>query len=294
MAKKKATKLKSLSQGRPPTVKPLRSISSKATRTLIRTHHTLEKQKAKALADGDDAKAAVIAKQIESRGGIQSYQKASLTGQTNERGGDSSKILMEWLEKPVAALLKDQAAKGQPARLLEVGALSVGNACSRSKLFEVERIDLNSQAEGIKQQDFMERPIPLEDQDRFDVISLSLVLNYVPDPAGRGEMLLRTLRFLRAVTPSEGLEGIFPSLFLVLPAPCVVNSRYLDEAKLETIMKSLGYVQVNKKLSNKLVYYLWRMNSVKPVRTIPFKKEELRPGGARNNFAIVLKGGQKL
>lgn len=293
MTKKKPSKLKSLSQGRPPTVKPLRSISSKATRTLIRTHHALEKQKAQALANGDDAKAAAISKQIESQGGIQVYQKASLTGQTNERGGDSSKILMEWLE-PVAHLLKDQVTKGQPVRLLEVGALSVSNACSRAKLFEVERIDLNSQAEGIKQQDFMKRPMPLDENHKFDIISLSLVLNFVPDPAGRGIMLLRTLQFLRTSHACKSLGDFFPSLFLVLPAPCVVNSRYLDEAKLEAIMKSFGYVQINKKLSNKLVYYLWRMDSSRPLRTVPFKKEELRPGGARNNFAIVVEGAQKM
>ncbi|KAH7393215.1 putative methyltransferase-domain-containing protein [Cadophora sp. MPI-SDFR-AT-0126] len=289
MAKKKITKLKSLSQGRPPTIKPQkRSISSKATRTLIRTHHTLEKQKAKALADGDDAKAAVIAKQIEQRGGIESYQQASLTGQTNERGGDSSKILLEWLE-PVAPALKELATKGQAAKMLEVGALSVNNACSRSRLFEMERIDLNSQAEGIKQQDFMERPLPLEGIEQFNLISLSLVLNYVPDAVGRGKMLLRTLNFLRAVPSSEGLAAFLPSLFLVLPAPCVTNSRYLDEAKLENIMQSLGYVEVKKKLSNKLVYYLWRKDASKPQPTVPFKKEELRSGGSRNNFAIVLK-----
>ncbi|PVH85515.1 hypothetical protein DL98DRAFT_511568 [Cadophora sp. DSE1049] len=289
MAKKKMTKLKSLSQGRPPTVTAQkRSISSKATRTLIRTHHTLEKQKAKALADGDDTKAAVIAKQIELQGGIEGYQRASLTGQTNERGGDSSKILMEWLE-PVVPALKELATKGQAARMMEVGALSLNNACSRSHLFVVERIDLNSQAEGIKQQDFMERPLPLDENEQFDIISLSLVLNYVPDPIGRGKMLLRTLEFLRAASPSEGLATFLPSLFLVLPAPCVTNSRYLDEAKLESIMQSLGYVEVKKKLSNKLVYYLWRKDAPKPQRTVPFKKEELRSGGSRNNFAIVLK-----
>lgn len=91
--KKPKTKLKSLSHGRPPTVKPLRSISSKATRTLIRSHHTLEKEKAKAQKDGDVIKAAAIARQIELQGGIEGYQKASLKGQANDRGGDSSRIL---------------------------------------------------------------------------------------------------------------------------------------------------------------------------------------------------------
>lgn len=285
--KKKQTKLKSLSQGRPKTAKPLTSISSKATRTLIRNHHALEKQKAKALADGDDAKAAALEREIKKQGGIESYQRASLLGQAKDRGGDSSKILMEWLE-PVVPMLKDEATKMKPVRMLEVGALSVTNACSRSGLFGVERIDLNSQAAGITQQDFMERPIPTDERGMFDIISLSLVLNFVPDPVGRGEMLLRTLKFLTSQVKPEGLQEFLPSLFLVLPAPCVTNSRYMDESKLEAIMESLGYFQVKKKLSNKLVYYLWRLE-VSRSTTRYFKKDEIRSGGSRNNFAIVLK-----
>ncbi|KAL3427099.1 nucleolus protein [Phlyctema vagabunda] len=285
-AKKKSVKLKSLSQGRPPTAKPHRSISSKATRTLIRTHHTLEKRKAKAIADGDVATAAAVSQQIEKQGGIESYQRASLTGQRNERGGDSSKILMDWL-LPIQPKLKEISEKGNQFRMLEVGALSITNACSRSRLFEVERIDLNSQGEGIKQQDFMERPIPKDASEQFSIISLSLVLNYVPDAIGKGQMLLRTLKFLQKSAP-EGLEEFFPSLFLVLPAPCVSNSRYMDEKKLESIMESLGYAMVKKKLSNKLVYYLWRMHA--EVKPTSFKKIEIRTGKDRNNFSIVLKG----
>lgn len=286
--KKKKTKLKSLSAGRPPTSKPAHSISSKATRILIRTHHTLEKQRAKARADGDHAKAAALQKQIEAQGGLENYQRASLIGQSNDRGGDSSKILMEWLA-PALPALKQHVTDGQPIRMLEVGALSVTNACSKSRLFEIERIDLNSQAEGIVQQDFMERPLPRDGKEQFDIISLSLVLNYVPDAVGKGEMLLRISKFLRAGKYPEALQPYFPSLFLVLPAPCVTNSRYMDEKKLEAIMEALGYVMVKKKLSNKLVYYLWRMEVPTTKRSLGFKKEELRAGKTRNNFAIVLK-----
>jgi 25S rRNA (adenine2142-N1)-methyltransferase len=288
-SKKKSVKLKSLSQGRPPTVKPLRSLSSKATRTVIRSHHTLEKQRAKALVDGDEAKAATIAQQIESRGGIETYQHASLIGQSSDRGGDSSKILMDWLA-PILPALKGLASSGQRVRMLEVGALSVVNACSKSHLFEMERIDLRSQAGGIIEQDFMERPLPRDAKEQFDIISLSLVLNYVPDAIGRGQMLLRTLEFLKAPQyPEGGFRDVFPGLYLVLPAPCVTNSRYMDEAKLEMIMDSLGYIMVKKKLSNKLVYYLWRAVSGENMKRVSFKKVEIRSGKDRNNFSIVLK-----
>ncbi|TVY51595.1 25S rRNA adenine-N(1) methyltransferase [Lachnellula cervina] len=270
--KNKKTKLKSLSAGRPPTVKTKRSISSKATRTLIRTHHTLEKQRTKALADGDNATAESIKKRIEAQGGLENYQRASLIGQSNDRGGDSSRILMDWLA-PLLPALKEQVTNGQPTRMLEVGALSITNACSKSRLFAIERIDLNSQAEGITQQDLMERPLPLDEKEQFNIISLSLVLNYVPDPVGKGEMLLRILKFLKLKKYPEGLEEYFPSVFLVLPAPCVTNSRYMDEKKMEAIMEALGFLLVKKKLSNNL----------------GFKKEELRSGKTRNNFAIVLR-----
>jgi 25S rRNA (adenine2142-N1)-methyltransferase len=286
--KKKNTKLKSLSHGRPPTTKPLRSISSKATRTIIRTHHTLQKQKAIALVQGDQEKLAIIENQIALNGGIEKYQHASLLGQKNDRGGDSSRLLMEWLG-PIVSNLKDLKSKGESMRILEVGALSLSNACSKSNLFDLERIDLNSQAEGIKQQDFMERPLPTNEKEKFDIISLSLVLNYVPDPGGRGKMLTRTLEFLRDRQVSKDLIQFFPSLFLVLPASCVSNSRYMDEPKLEAIMESIGYVNVRKKLSNKLIYYLWRKESPVQKRTSSFKKEEIRSGKSRNNFAIVMK-----
>lgn len=285
--KRNRTRLKSLAQGRPQTVQPLRSVSRKATRTLIRTHHTLEKQRAQALREGDDAKAATISRQIDAQGGIEEYQRASLLGQRNDRGGDSSKLLMEWLD-PVVPILKSRADKGHGIRMLEVGALSIANACSKSRLFEMERIDLNSQSDGIKKQNFMDRPLPQNSEELFDIISLSLVLNYVPDAIGKGEMLLRTLKFLNSHQNDSGLREFLPSLFLVLPAACVSNSRYLDEPKLEAIMDSLGYVSMKKKMSNKLVYYLWRLQS--PVtKRIAFKKVEVRSGQTRNNFAIVLK-----
>jgi 25S rRNA (adenine2142-N1)-methyltransferase len=169
-------------------------------------------------------------------------------------------------------------------RLLEVGCLSPHNAVSKSPLFEVTRIDLHSQHPAILEQDFMQRPLPTGDDERFDLISLSLVLNYVPDPVGRGEMLRRTTQFLRR----GQVEGeFFPSLFLVLPAPCVTNSRYLDEERLEGIMESLGYKLVKRKLSAKLIYGLWCLRE--EPRKVAWKKEEVRSGKSRNNFAVVVK-----
>ncbi|KAH9900632.1 putative methyltransferase-domain-containing protein [Xylariomycetidae sp. FL2044] len=287
MTAKKKRLPKNLARGRPPNSQKPNSISRKATRSLINTHHLLEKKKAQAASRGDRAAEAAFDAEIAALGGIQTYQQASLQGQRNDRGGDSSRVLMEWI-KPIIAS-SDFSANVKP-RMLEVGALSVTNECSRTCLFDIERIDLNSQSDGIVQQDFMERPLPSDDSERFDIISLSLVLNFVPDALGRGNMLLRTHEFLRKATNnlSSAAGEWFPSLFMVLPAPCISNSRYMDGALLERIMNALGYTKLRSKMTNKLVYFLWARKPGFVVQACSFKKTELRSGPSRNNFAIVV------
>lgn len=306
------------------------ALSSKAGRTVIRKHHTLQKRLSQALVKNDVETARTVQAEIEANGGLEKYQRASVwvhdltifqrwlllrkknekivaenaslqvCGQSSQRGGDSSKILIDWIGEIRQSASKSKSdlsdnttghATEQRLRLLEVGALSPDNACSKSSLFDVKRIDLNSRHPSIETQDFMERPLPKHDDERFDIISLSLVLNYVSLPMGRGAMLRRTTKFLRDEPFGQvdsPLAELFPSLFLVLPAPCVTNSRYLNHDRLAEIMNCLGYTLVRSKLSAKLSYQLWRFKSGEMKQDI-FKKEEINPGKARNNFAIVLK-----
>lgn len=260
-------------------------MSRKASRTLINKHHQLEKQRRQAESKGDKEAEALITAEVEKLGGLDHYQKASLQGQSIDRGGDTSRVLLDWL--PVSDLRK----RDGPLKMLEIGALSTQNACSKSGIFEVTHIDLNSQEPGIEQQDFMERPLPTDGSEKFDILSLSLVLNFVPDAAGRGQMLLRTLSFLRTATDglSESAEGLFPSLFLVLPRSCVDNSRYFTEAKLEELMKALGYAQVKRKMTQKLAYWLWTRVHGLPMRIPEFTKKEINPGKTRNNFVVTFR-----
>ncbi|KKY18618.1 putative nucleolus protein [Diplodia seriata] len=188
-AKRKGKKPSSLSHGRSPhinTKKTAASLSAKATATIIRTHHQLQKAHAQAVKAGDHAKAAEIQKKIDENGGLKTYQAASITGQSSERGGDSSRVLVDWLQElglPSAYRKADGGdVEGRKCKLLEVGALSTDNACSKRRYLAVERIDLNSQSPGILQQDFMKRPLAASDTERFDVLSLSLVLNYNRGP----------------------------------------------------------------------------------------------------------------
>ena len=311
--KKKKVRELLLSSPRPPqrrSAKPSPPRSSSAGRALIRTHHTLHKRLTAAIARHDEGVANAIRGELESLGGLEKYQDASLAGQSKERGGDTSGVLVQWLST--------YRRKQTELKVLEVGALSMDNVCAQSKIFGggVERIDLKSRHPGIKEQDFMDRPLPRSKQDLFDVVSLSLVVNYVSDPQGRGEMLERVGNFLRTESNSkqrsnevedEKLDGIskgrseykgeeegdlLPALFLVLPAPCVENSRYLNEERLKVILETLGYSLVRRKMSSKLIYYLWKYHGFdggdeqRKARAV-FGKEEIRKGKDRNNFAIV-------
>jgi 25S rRNA (adenine2142-N1)-methyltransferase len=228
-----------------------------------------------------------LQKAIDQNGGIKVYQAASKQGQAKIRGGDSSKVLVEWLQEAKILRSQSEGSKG-PYRLLEVGALSTKNEISKfPKQIDVTRIDLNSQEPGIEQQDFMERALPKSDEARFDIISLSLVLNYVPDPIGRGDMLKRITQFLRERTQTAGEDSPVPALFFVLPLPCVSNSRYLDEQTLLQIMSSLGFGLRKKKDTNKLCHYLFVLDSQQG--GAKFSKKLIRDGPGMNNFCIVLR-----
>ena len=291
MASKKKSRPRLLSSTRPRTAKPTPSLSSQTVRALVRTHHTLRKQVSAAIAQGDDREAERLEAEIEASGGLRMYQEASMIGQSAERGGDTSKVLMEWLLGITSSASLIEAHS--KLRMLEVGALKTDNACSRSGLFEMKRIDLHSQHPHIEEQDFMQMQVPKSEnpgEQGYDFVSLSLVLNFVGDPTQRGDMLKRVGSFLRPYTGGrDELAECAPALFLVLPAPCVTNSRYLDEGRLESIMESIGYRRAKRKLSSKLVYYLWKYEPRSSVMARAFKKEQLRSGNSRNNFAIVLR-----
>jgi 25S rRNA (adenine2142-N1)-methyltransferase len=269
---------KALSHGRPPVSKAKEQMSSRQSRTIINTHHRLHKELANAKKKGDTEKANSISAAIEKNGGLKAYQTASKQGQDKLRGGDTSKVLVEWLQ--------DGKMVWPRYKLLEVGALSTENKISQlPTLIHVTRIDLNSQGPGIEQQDFMERPLPKTTDEQFDIVSLSLVLNYVPDPTGRGEMLKRVTQFLRRNGPQLGTK-VLPALFLVLPLPCVSNSRYLDEDHLVQLMSKLGFDLLQKKDTSKLCHYLFRM-ARKP-KAFKREKKLLRDGPTMNNFCIVI------
>src|SRR5271170_4854455 len=83
------------------------------------------------------------------------YQQASSKGQAIQRGGDSSKLLVQWLK----------STPPQALRVLEIGCLEVDNAIGRTvegRGGSMRRIDLKSRDPRIEEQDFMTLEVPVE------------------------------------------------------------------------------------------------------------------------------------
>lgn len=83
----------------------VRSMSSQTTQRIISEYHTLLKRRKQITSrPGHERDATSIAElqevedQMRRAGGLAAYQKASQLGQSARRGGDTSKILIPWLE----------------------------------------------------------------------------------------------------------------------------------------------------------------------------------------------------
>lgn len=178
-------------------------------------------------------------------------------------------------------------------RLLDVGSLS-GTAYSKFKWMDATSIDLNPQSESVIAADFFTYPPPNpsaevkgELEAMYDCVSLSLVLNFVGDLFARGQMLVRPHDFLTA-------EGY---LYVVLPLACVSNSRYLDHARLRSLLSACGWTVVEQEDSARLTRWICQRKS--PVAKAKwngtvFKKEPaVRQGSTYNNFCIRIGGEQQ-
>lgn len=194
-----------------------------------------------------------ITKEIVDNGGLQKYQIASIMGQNSDRGGDSSKKLMKWILE-----LNDSGKNFKDMTTLEIGCLRIDNVISQHKykkfIKSIERIDLNSNHPDIKKEDFLLKTLPESNEDKFDLISCSLVVNFVPDENKRGEMMMRLKKFCK----NQGL------VFLVLPLPCVTNSRFTDDELLvsKIMEQGLNFKLLKEHKSNKIAYYLFQNNNL--------------------------------
>jgi hypothetical protein len=240
---------------------------------------------------------------------------------------------------------------GLKLSLMDVGALDCPVIYhQKPQLFQtILSIDLNPQSKNVIRCDFFAYPVvpcchkrvgrdyskylaalhdnvldPLENDTRrlFDVISLSLVVNFLPSPESRGAMIEKAIHHLNP----QGAR----LLYIVLPLACITNSRYCTRDHLisDIIEVGLGAKVLAERKSLKLYAVLLQISSsrcgcpcgctscsvhfnvdlnrhqnpsVEPnapcicngplssnCSRVSFKKSLIHDGRARNNFAIVI------
>lgn len=157
------------------------------TARLIRRFHVLNKELAKARSEPSAANLTYekeILTEMESMGGLDWYQKASQLGQSKSRGGDSSKWLIQTLKSHCKEPLDSSK---RPLKVLDIGAVAPDNYKQYSSWITAKPIDLNPQHPDIQKQDFLKMIPPSTDETKFDIVCLSLVINFVGDPKDRGK-----------------------------------------------------------------------------------------------------------
>ncbi|KAH8100943.1 putative methyltransferase-domain-containing protein [Cristinia sonorae] len=269
-----------------------RSSNPAATRKVIRRFHVLLKRQAhikRVLSSSSPANKDLLVElvsvedEMERMGGLAAYQRMSTIGQGNDRGGGSEKVLVQWLRELNVHENRTGVKLSVRSRLLEVGALKPNNYAFCSSWIDCCPIDLHSQHPAIMEQDFLLLPED-ENRSKWDIISLSLVLNFVPEPKDRGRMLRLAYSMLR----DNGY------LFVALPLPCVMNSRYLTEDLFNELMEYLSFKRLNARWKDggKMVYWLYQKcggpTSERRGANLKFEVKTVLRQGNRNNFTILL------
>ncbi len=230
------------------------------------------------------------------------YQELSKLGE-DKRTFNCSRWVVKQLEQHSFRDLVG-GEKGARLSLLDVGALDDYYKKERSWL-DVTAIDLRSRHPFVREVraetealdcialrcPFLSHSQTLWQIDFFDleetlyhVICLSLVVNFVGDPARRGEMLAKAVRMLHP-------RG---ALVFVLPLACVDNSRYMTRERLHSILQQLQLSILETHATAKLYFLLaQRTDAPAPATETEvglkgaFPKVHLRHGDKRNNFHIV-------
>lgn len=105
----------------------LSGASSKATQAVIQQYHVLLKRRSvleKHLVEATSTEKAALYNEelraiqatIQESGGLETYQEASTLGQDKERGGDSSKVLVQWLKEMKEGWRMDDVKGKRPMR----------------------------------------------------------------------------------------------------------------------------------------------------------------------------------
>lgn len=261
----------------------------KESQALISRFHTVQKYLAAVEVDSTlslrakDTRRRALQAELRALGGLPAYQRASIFGATTEENGAFNSGV--WVHNELLAMAALPPAHGAPRlRLLDVGALQ-DHWSPHAHMVDATAIDLNPQHPSVIRADFFDfPPLPAAGSaPAFDAIVLSLVLNFVGDPRRRGVMLQRCA----ALLPLGG------ALFIVIPAACITNSRYMNHALFLRILQAAGFELSRHKITPKLALYALRRAacSVTDDEKANLGCRRLcRSGQQRNNFAVLIGG----
>ncbi|XP_048580639.1 25S rRNA adenine-N(1) methyltransferase isoform X2 [Nematostella vectensis] len=218
------------------------SPSTRKDSKVINTYHALKKRLEsvsidKRLSDHEKAQlSSEITAKMEQLGGLDAYQKASKLGESRHGGFNAAKWVVGELkahnirsELQAGEECSTSTGNSEKLRLLDVGALD--HNYKKHGWIDCTPIDLNPQNSSIKKMDFLQ----LKTKELFHVIVLSLVINFEGDVNKRGQMLKKCCKLLH---PGG-------HVVIVLPLPCVTNSRFFSAEVLHLMMESLGFVDVS-------------------------------------------------
>lgn len=234
-AKKKA-KSKNLDISIAPDIK-----SRDEAHRIIVEYHVLLAQKERSLRGGDEAGAEASEAKLKSLGGIRKYQEASIFDYNYRKKRPDGWIAAQ-LQQPHCSHLP------RPIKLFDVGSLC--NFFSRYPWLSVTAIDIESRSPLVTKMDFFDYPLT---PAAFDVVVLGLVVNFIPSPEKRGEMLQRSVYLLKN-------GGI---LFITLPRACIDQSKYCTHDRFVSLLRDLGLEEYpeahasaySPKEDGKVVYY---------------------------------------
>lgn len=199
---------------------PARVTSRKHARRLTTAYHDITHRLAAAANDTERARCEA---ELESMGGVAAYQAASVLN-------TALNPVSRWVKRSLAK----GRAKGSPPSILEIGA--VNTQLLDAKDLNVRAIDLHTADSRIEQCDFfsLAHGGQLDAESGgfklYDAIVCSMVLNCVPHPRRRFEMLVGMRSMLKAGGKA----------FVTLPRSCLDHSFTLCEDSFCDVLAAVG------------------------------------------------------
>lgn len=220
-----------------------RRVARDVTTKFHRITHEIDRIKSDNLM-GEDTKAQrldTLTSDLKALGGRIAYQDASIVNTSMFR---TSRYVTQVLTRQG---VRPKSGEKLP-RLLEVGAINT--QLLFTPWLNTDALDLNSRHPKIQQIDFFKFPCT---PGLYDIVVSSMVINCIPTPRQRGEMLIGCRRHLRP-------DGYF---FLMLPLMCLRSSPFVrDEDQFRSGVEGVGFKLVEQKMTRKVALFCFQRREV--------------------------------